>query len=77
MVQKEVRTLLQSALAVSLLVIRLNLAVLEGLGAQLEAEERLEGEDLENWLNMVEAPMELAAFIRSDYVAPAEQLSTS
>jgi cell division protease FtsH len=36
MVQKEVRTLLQSALAVSLLVIRLNLAVLEGLGAQLE-----------------------------------------
>ncbi|CAM6015877.1 unnamed protein product [Sphagnum balticum] len=77
MVQKEVRTLLQSALAVSLLVIRLNLAVLEGLGAQLEAEERLEGDDLENWLNMVEAPMELAAFIRSDYVAPAEQLSTS
>jgi cell division protease FtsH len=76
-VQKEVRTLLQSALAVSLLVIRLNLAVLEGLGAQLEAEERLEGDDLENWLNMVEAPMELAAFIRSDYVAPAEQLSTS
>jgi len=77
MVQKEVRTLLQSALAVSLLVIRLNLAVLEGLGAQLEAEERLEGDDLENWLNMVEAPMELAAFICSDYVAPAEQLSTS
>jgi cell division protease FtsH len=77
MVQKEVRTLLQSALAVSLLVIRLNLAVLEGLGAQLEAEERLEGDDLENWLNMVEAPMELAVFIRSDYVAPAEKLSTS
>jgi hypothetical protein len=47
---------------------------IDGEGA---AEERLEGDDLENWLNMVEAPMELAAFIRSDYVAPAEQLSTS
>lgn len=36
LVQREVRTLLQSALSMALLVIRSNPAVLEGLGAQLE-----------------------------------------
>lgn len=64
MVQKEVRSLMQSALEAALLVIRSNPTALEGLGAQLEAEERLEGASLEEWLNMVNAPMELAAFLR-------------
>lgn len=41
------------------------------------AEERIEGVALEDWLDVVVAPMELAAFIRGDYVVPAEQLSTS
>lgn len=36
MVQKEVRSLMQCALEVALLVIRSNPIVLEGLGAQLE-----------------------------------------
>ena len=36
MVQKEVRSLIQSALEVALLVIRSNPTVLEGLGSQLE-----------------------------------------
>ena len=30
----------------------------------VSAEERLEGASLEEWLNMVNAPMELAAFLR-------------
>jgi cell division protease FtsH len=64
MVQNEVRSLMQSALEAALLVIRSNPTALEGLGAQLEAEERLEGAILEDWLNTVNAPMELAAFIR-------------
>uniref|UniRef100_A0A7I4CH08 AAA+ ATPase domain-containing protein n=1 Tax=Physcomitrium patens TaxID=3218 RepID=A0A7I4CH08_PHYPA len=64
MVQKEVRSLMNSALEMALLVIRSNPTVLEGLGAQLEAEERLEGDPLEEWLNAVHAPIELAAFFR-------------
>lgn len=36
MVQKEVRSLLQSAMTMALLVIRSNLTAVEGLGAQLE-----------------------------------------
>ncbi|KAG0555058.1 hypothetical protein KC19_12G141000 [Ceratodon purpureus] len=64
LVQKEVRSLMQSALEVALLVIRSNPTALEGLGAQLEAEERLEGASLDEWLNMVTAPVELAAFLR-------------
>jgi cell division protease FtsH len=38
LVQREVKTLLQSALGIALLVIRSNPAVLEGLGAQLEGD---------------------------------------
>ena len=30
----------------------------------VSAEERLEGDSLEEWLNRVNAPMELAAFLR-------------
>ena len=36
LVQKEVQTLLQSALAIALSIIRANPAVLDGLGADLE-----------------------------------------
>ncbi|EFJ30338.1 hypothetical protein SELMODRAFT_440261 [Selaginella moellendorffii] len=68
LVQREVRTLLQSALGMALLVIRSNPNVLEGLGAQLEAEEKVEGEVLQKWLNLVVAPIELAAFIRGEIV---------
>lgn len=70
LVQREVRILLQSALSMALLVIRTNPTVLEGLGAQLEADDKVEGEVLQQWLNLVVAPMELAAFIQGECLLP-------
>ncbi|KAJ7549807.1 hypothetical protein O6H91_07G070500 [Diphasiastrum complanatum] len=74
LVQQEVSSLLQSALSMALSVIRSNPTVLEGLGAQLEAEEKVEGEVLQEWLNLVVAPMELAVFIRGGLL-PVEKSS--
>lgn len=65
LVQKEVQTLLQSALAVALSIIRANPTVLEGLGAYLEEKEKVEGEELQKWLKLVVAPTELALFVKS------------
>nr|CAB3450518.1 unnamed protein product [Digitaria exilis] len=64
LVQREVKALLQSALEVALSVIRANPAVLEGLGAYLEENEKVEGEELQEWLKSVVAPKELTSFIR-------------
>ncbi|OEL33219.1 ATP-dependent zinc metalloprotease FTSH 7, chloroplastic [Dichanthelium oligosanthes] len=64
LVQREVKMLLQSALEVALSVIRANPAVLEGLGAYLEENEKVEGEELQEWLKSVVAPKELTSFIR-------------
>ncbi|XP_047330520.1 ATP-dependent zinc metalloprotease FTSH 9, chloroplastic-like [Impatiens glandulifera] len=64
LVQREVKSLLQSALDVALCVIRANPTVLEGLGAHLEENEKVEGEELQEWLKMVVAPAELKFFIR-------------
>ncbi|GFZ01630.1 FTSH protease 9 [Actinidia rufa] len=64
LVQGEVRALLQSALVVALSVVRANPTVLEGLGAHLEEKEKVEGEELQEWLKMVVAPKELKLFIR-------------
>ncbi|XP_009149935.1 ATP-dependent zinc metalloprotease FTSH 7, chloroplastic isoform X1 [Brassica rapa] len=64
LVQREVTNLLQSALDVALSVVRANLDILEGLGAQLEEKEKVEGEDLHKWLSMVVAPEELAVFVK-------------
>ncbi|WOG87407.1 hypothetical protein DCAR_0206631 [Daucus carota subsp. sativus] len=61
--QREVKALLQSALEVALCVVRANPTVLEGLGAHLEEKEKVEGEELHEWLKMVVAPAELAFFI--------------
>lgn len=58
------QTLLQSALAVALSIIRANPTVLEGLGADLEEKEKVEGEELQKWLRMVVAPTELATFVK-------------
>ncbi|CAJ1960333.1 unnamed protein product [Sphenostylis stenocarpa] len=66
LVQKEVQTLLQSALAVALCIIRANPTVLEGLGADLQEKEKVEGEELQKWLRMVVAPTELATFVRGE-----------
>ncbi|KAK7300969.1 hypothetical protein RJT34_11823 [Clitoria ternatea] len=63
LVQREVKALLQSALEVSLSIVRANPAVLEGLGAHLEEKEKVEGEELQKWLRLVVAPTELAIFI--------------
>jgi len=64
LVQREVKALLQTALEVALSVIRANPAVLEGLGAYLEENEKVEGEELEEWLKSVVASKELTSFIR-------------
>ncbi|KAL2317513.1 hypothetical protein Fmac_031389 [Flemingia macrophylla] len=63
LVQTEVKALLQSALEVSLSIVRANPTVLEGLGAHLEEKEKVEGEELQKWLRLVVAPTELAIFI--------------
>ncbi|PPD87438.1 hypothetical protein GOBAR_DD15605 [Gossypium barbadense] len=63
LVQREVRALLQSALEVALSVVRANPTVLEGLGAHLEENEKVEGEELQEWLKLVVAPEELTVFI--------------
>ncbi|XP_057772432.1 ATP-dependent zinc metalloprotease FTSH 7, chloroplastic-like [Salvia miltiorrhiza] len=64
LVQREVKALLQSALDVALSVVRANPTILEGLGAHLEEKEKVEGEELQEWLKMVVAPAELTFFIR-------------
>ncbi|XP_022949302.1 ATP-dependent zinc metalloprotease FTSH 9, chloroplastic-like [Cucurbita moschata] len=64
LVQREVKALLQSALEIALLVVHANSAVLEGLGAHLEGKEKVEGEELQQWLRMVVAPKELTIFVR-------------
>ncbi|PWZ20630.1 hypothetical protein Zm00014a_027119 [Zea mays] len=64
LVQREVKALLQSSLEVALSVIRANPAVLEGLGAYLEEKEKVEGEELQEWLKSVVASKELTSFIR-------------
>ncbi|KAB5540895.1 hypothetical protein DKX38_013869 [Salix brachista] len=63
LVQREVRALLQSALDVALSVVRANPTVLEGLGAHLEDKEKVEGEELQEWLKLVVAPKELTLFV--------------
>ncbi|KAF5203919.1 Atp-dependent zinc metalloprotease ftsh [Thalictrum thalictroides] len=63
LVQREVKELLQSALEVAISVVRANPTVLEGLGAHLEENEKVEGEELREWLKLVVAPAELAIFI--------------
>nr|QKY65094.1 chloroplast ATP-dependent zinc metalloprotease FTSH7/9 [Passiflora oerstedii] len=64
LVQREVAALLQSALDVALSVVRANPTVLEGLGAQLEENEKVEGEELQEWLKLVVAPKELTTFVK-------------
>ncbi|XP_022970662.1 ATP-dependent zinc metalloprotease FTSH 9, chloroplastic-like isoform X1 [Cucurbita maxima] len=66
LVQREVKALLQSALEIALSVVRANPAVLEGLGAHLEEKEKVEGEELQEWLRMVVAPKELTIFVRGN-----------
>ncbi|XP_028771481.1 ATP-dependent zinc metalloprotease FTSH 9, chloroplastic isoform X1 [Neltuma alba] len=64
LVQREVKMLLQSSLDVALTIVRANPTVLEGLGAQLEEKEKVEGEELQKWLRLVVAPTELALFVQ-------------
>ncbi|CAL9194161.1 unnamed protein product [Musa hybrid cultivar] len=64
LVQREVKSLLQSALEVALSVVRANPTVVEGLGAYLEEKEKVEGEELQEWLKLVVAPAELTKFIQ-------------
>ncbi|OVA17662.1 Peptidase M41 [Macleaya cordata] len=77
LVQGEVKALLQSALEVALSVVRANPSVLEGLGAHLEDREKVEGEELQNWLKLVVAPEELAIFIQGKQQQPLLPLPAS
>ncbi|XP_058099593.1 ATP-dependent zinc metalloprotease FTSH 7, chloroplastic-like isoform X1 [Magnolia sinica] len=67
LVQSEVKALLQSALEVALSVVRANPTVLEGLGAHLEEKEKVEGEELQEWLKLVVAPAELTIFVKGKH----------
>ncbi|CAI0392978.1 unnamed protein product [Linum tenue] len=69
LVQREVKEMLQSAMDVAICVIRANPTVLEGLGAHLEEKEKVEGEELQEWLKLVVAPEELASFVRGQQQA--------
>ncbi|CAI0475569.1 unnamed protein product [Linum tenue] len=69
LVQREVKEMLQSAMEVALCVVRANPTVLEGLGAHLEEKEKVEGEELQEWLKLVVAPEELASFVRGQQQA--------
>ncbi|CAA2968628.1 ATP-dependent zinc metalloprotease FTSH 7, chloroplastic [Olea europaea subsp. europaea] len=64
LVQTEVKALLQSALEAAVAVVCANHDVLEGLGAHLEEKEKVEGEELQEWLKLVVAPSQLTFFIR-------------
>ncbi|KAG0484154.1 hypothetical protein HPP92_012238 [Vanilla planifolia] len=72
LVQREVKSLLQTALEVALSVVHANPNVLEGLGAHLEDKEKVEGEELQEWLKLVVAPDELRSRISDllPFVAP-------
>ncbi|KAK9279592.1 hypothetical protein L1049_013271 [Liquidambar formosana] len=74
LVQGEVKALLQSALDVALSVVRANPTVLEGLGAHLEEKEKVEGEELQEWLKLVVAPAELTIFIEGKQEGKIESL---
>ncbi|KAI3974574.1 hypothetical protein MKX01_020346 [Papaver californicum] len=74
LVQGEVKALLQSALQVALSVVRANPTVLEGLGAYLEEKEKVEGEDLHEWLKLVVAPEELTVFLEGKQSQPQSLL---
>ncbi|XP_026414333.1 ATP-dependent zinc metalloprotease FTSH 7, chloroplastic-like [Papaver somniferum] len=74
LVQGEVKALLQSALEVALSVVRANPTVLEGLGAYLEEKEKVEGEDLHEWLKLVVAPEELTVFLEGKQSQPQSLL---
>jgi cell division protease FtsH len=62
-VEAEVQTLLQAALTVALDVVLYNRAVHDGLSQLLTKQERVEGEQLGEWLAHVKVPDSLRAFI--------------
>lgn len=63
LVEEEVKILIDAALAVAMDVIRLNRNIHEGLSLALEKEERLEGENLQNWLSHIDIPTSLRQFV--------------
>ncbi|KAE8674851.1 ATP-dependent zinc metalloprotease FTSH 7 [Hibiscus syriacus] len=77
LLQREVKALLQSAHEVALSVVRANPTVLEGLGAHLEENEKVEGEELQEWLNLVVAPKELINFVegKQESLLPVQAVS--
>eukprot|EP00850_Spirogloea_muscicola_P000768 SM000003S11013 [mRNA] locus=s3:342002:345971:+ [translate_table: standard] len=70
LVHREVGSMLHAALACAKVVLRSNLTVLEGLGRQLEEEEKLDGQELHDWLDRVSVPMELSTYLRDSNDIP-------
>eukprot|EP00850_Spirogloea_muscicola_P000495 SM000002S05575 [mRNA] locus=s2:941670:945782:- [translate_table: standard] len=64
LVHREVGSMLHAALACAKVVLKSNLSVLEGLGRQLEEEEKLDSQELHDWLDRVNVPMELNTYLR-------------
>eukprot|EP00210_Caulerpa_lentillifera_P008342 g7956.t1 len=75
MVEEEVKTMIDAALAVALDVITENRNIHEGLSLALEKEERLEGEALQNWLSHIVIPSSLQQFVL-DGILPNQEVST-
>ena len=63
LVEEEVKILIDAALTVAQDVIHQNRNIHEGLSIALEKEERLEGEDLQNWLSHIVIPTSLRQFV--------------
>jgi cell division protease FtsH len=72
-VEAEVAALLKAALGAAKACLVANAALLDELGDALEADERVSGVKLAEYLARVEAPAELGAFVR----APAEEARAS
>lgn len=63
LVEREVKALLEGALAVASLTLEANRPLHDGLSGALQKEERLEKEALERWLQHVKAPQALSDFV--------------
>jgi cell division protease FtsH len=71
-VETEVKATLISSLYVAKLIVEENIAVLKDMASALSEREKIGGEDLDEWLNDVEAPATLERFLRGENPQPPE-----
>jgi ATP-dependent Zn protease len=70
-VEEEAKRLVESALAVAKDTVLANKRAHDGLSAQLEERERLDGPELAQWLGQVTAPNSLRQFVLQGVLPPA------